>query len=262
MNYKFSIQADAKLSAASLNNIKAQLNQLGKQAGVKIDYSGVTKTSAALQGANKEAKTLGQTLSNDIKKIAEWAIATGVIYGLINAIKQSVTAAVEFDKTLVNLQIVTGDTREQTEALMLTYNKMAQELGATTQQVATSANEFLRQGLSVSDTNKMIEASTYLSKLGMIDSADATTYLTSATKGFKLSADEAMGVVDKLTKVDLSAAVSAGYLAEAMSKTSTSAQLAGVDIDTLVGYIATIGEVTQKSASTVGQSIKLCAMAA
>ena len=66
---------------------------------------------------------------------------------------------------------------------MNTYNQMAKTLGATTVEVADSANSFLRQGKSVEETNTLIRDSMILSKVGMIDSATATQYLTSAMKG-------------------------------------------------------------------------------
>lgn len=44
-----------------------------------------------------------------------------------------------------------------------------------------------------------------LSKVGMIESAEATEYLTSAMKGYKVEVDDAMGIIDKLTKIDLNA---------------------------------------------------------
>jgi len=46
-------------------------------------------------------------------------------------------------------------------------------------------------------------------------------------------------------KVDMSAAVSSSYIATAMSEVSTSAKLAGISMDDLVGYIAAIGSTTQ-----------------
>ena len=42
-----------------------------------------------------------------------------------------------------------------------------------------------------------------LSKVGMIEATEATELMTAALNGFKLSADDAMGIVDKLSAVDL-----------------------------------------------------------
>lgn len=48
----------------------------------------------------------------------------------------------------------------------------------------------------------MLESSTKLSTLGMLDSAEATELMTSSLNGFNLTAKESEGVVDKLVKVD------------------------------------------------------------
>lgn len=89
----------------------------------------------------------------------------------------------------------------------------------------------------------------------MIDAADATQYLTSVMKGFKMEASEMMDVVSALTATDQSMAVSAGGIAEALSRSSVSAQLAGMSFEELTAAVSTIGEVTQKSMSSVGESI-------
>ena len=216
------------------------------------------KANVAAASKNEDSwlKKVTSSMKDATARIFDYTIAYRAITGIEQIFRESINVAKELDSTMVDLQIVTGGTRTEAEELMATYNEMASSLGSTTQAVAESANEFLRQGLSAQETNQMIEASQYLSKLGMIESSEATQYLTSATKGYQLSATEAMSVVDKLTKVDINAAVSSGYLAEAMARTANSAQQAGVDMDTLIGYIATIGETTQRSASTVGESLK------
>lgn len=90
----------------------------------------------------------------------------------------------------------------------------------------------------------------------MISQSEATTALTSALKGFKLEASEVASVVDKLTKVDQVAAVSAGGIATALSKSAVSASLAGMSMDELIAAVSTIGEVTQKSMDSVGEAMK------
>lgn len=90
----------------------------------------------------------------------------------------------------------------------------------------------------------------------MISQSEATTALTSALKGFKLEASEVASVVDKLTKVDQVAAVSAGGIATALSKSAVSANLAGMSMDELIAAVSTIGEVTQKSMDSVGEAMK------
>lgn len=141
-------------------------------------------------------------------------------------------------------------------SLMGKYNELAKDMSVTTKNITSSADEWLRQGKSVAETNELIKDSVILSKVGQIDAAEATKYLTSAMNGFKAETSDVIGIVDKLTNVDLESATSAGGLAEAMSKCANSADVAGVSMDALIGYIATVAEVTQKSDSVVGESFK------
>ena len=157
---------------------------------------------------------------------------------------------------MIDIQIVTGKSTEEVGAMIEEYNQYARELGVTTQAVATAANQFLRMGYNAQDTAKLIDSSMKLSKLGMIEAGQAAEYLTSAIKGYQLSADESKKVVDMATTLDMSYAVDAGYIFNAMSRTATSAKLAKVDMPELQSMIAVIGETTQKDASVVGESLK------
>lgn len=135
-------------------------------------------------------------------------------------------------------------------------NQQAQSIGATTKEVADSADSWLRQGKSAKEAGKLVYDSMMLSKLGQIQSADASKYLTSALNGYKKSASEAIDVVDKLTAVDMQSASDAGGLAESMSKTASAADMAGVSMDKLIGMIASVKEVTQDSDESVGNMFK------
>ena len=108
------------------------------------------------------------------------------------------------------------------------YNQVAQTLGATTKDIADSAVTWLRQGKTGQEANTLIYDSMMLAKNGMIDSASAAKYLTSAMNGYKVSAEDAVTIVDKLSKLDSSAAITAGGLSEAMAQTAVTASDAGV----------------------------------
>lgn len=195
---------------------------------------------------------LGSALKTNIKQKAVTAIAGFSVQQL----KEVYDNVVKLDSAVVNLSMVTGYNRDRTKELVASYSEMAQELGAVTSEVAAAADDWLRQGYSLEDTNELIKTSTVLSKIGLIDSAEATQYLTSAIKGYKVEINDAMSIADKLSAVDMAAAVSVGGLAEGMSKTANSARLAGVEIDTLLGYLAAVGEVTQQDMASIGNAFK------
>ena len=58
----------------------------------------------------------------------------------------------------------------------------------------------------------MLRSTLMLSKLGALDSAQATEYLTSILNGFNMEASQSEDVVNKLVSVDNIAATSAGKI--------------------------------------------------
>ena len=114
----------------------------------------------------------------------------------------------------------------------------------------------MRQGETIEDTTELLRASTIMTRVGQLEAAESTEYLTSVLKGYKLEAEDAMGVVDALSQVDIESASSVADLAEALQRSANTASVAGVSFEKLLGYIATIKETTQRSASVVGQSMK------
>ena len=222
-----------------------------------IEQRSMKANSAA---RNHGAQSIWDLMKYDMSRAVSRIFDYGMAFRILNSIPQILrkinTLTQQLYESLMNIRVVTGYNQEEAQKLIITYQKLGKELGATTQEVANSANEWLRQGYNASEAGKLIEASTKLSKLGMISSSQATEYLTSALKGFKIEAEGAINIVDKLTKVDMEAAVSAGDIAEGLSRTATSAQLAGLNMDQTVGILSTIGEVTQKSMSSVGESLK------
>lgn len=244
--------------------IEDNLRSRGREKDVDLinqDYQQKTKErQLEMLTRGHGARNIWDVLSQDIQRSFAMIFDYGLAYRAINGIRTAFQGVIqdtkELDAALTNIRIVTGDTRENTEDLMKTYNSLAKELGATTVSIAEASNEWLRQGYTVTEVSDLIEASTYLSKLGMIDSSQATEYLTSALKGFKLEASEAMDIVSKLTALDMDYAASAGDIAEGLSRTATTAQMAGMTLDEAAAAITTIVDVSQKSASSVGESLK------
>ena len=183
-------------------------------------------------------------------------IASQSIRAIGTASRSAINDVKALDAAITDLRIATGKSHEQVAEMVQGYNTLAKNLGATTTQITSAADTWLRQGHSISDTNQLIRDSMVLSKIGQIDAADSAKYLTSALKGYKLEAEDAISVIDKISAIDITSATDAAGLAEAMSRTAVTADLAGVSMEKLLGYLATVGEVTQKSMSTVGESFK------
>jgi DNA repair exonuclease SbcCD ATPase subunit len=209
------------------------------------------KEQAAIEAKNKDIKSTNGLLSDTLKNFMKFT----VYYTALNYLKQGIQQALEtlqdLDAAFTDIRLVTGDTAEATAELAQEYNDLAKAYGSTTTDVAEGASEWLRQGKTTEETTELLKASMTLSKVGAMESADATEYLTSALNGYQLEASDAMSVVDKLSAVDLAAATSSEELAEALSRTANIANDSEVSFDKLIAMIGTVSSVTRKSASTI-----------
>ena len=214
------------------------------------------RTETELKRIQIETDTFGNKVKKAFANNVVQMFANAIKTMLLKALKEAINNVVKLDKCITDLQIATGKSRKETEELIKEYASLGKEIGATTTEVANSADTWLRQGYSISEANKLIKDSLMLSKLGQLESEEAAKALTSAMKGYKISVEDATSIVDKFTAVDMKAAISAGDIATAMAETAAGADVAGVSMDRLIGYIATTGEVTQDGAESVGVFFK------
>lgn len=203
-----------------------------------------------------DAKNATSELGDTIKKVFNYVLVYKGFQLLSEGIQQAIDTMKDLDKAFTDIQMVTGDSDEATAELAQEYNALAKQMGSTTQEVAEGASEWLRQGKTAAETTELLKASMTLSKVGAIESSQATELLTSSLNGYKLEAEDAMSVVDKISAIDLAAATSSEELAIALARTANSANDANVSFDKLLAMIGTVSSVTRKSASTIGESFK------
>ena len=194
------------------------------------------------KGANNWIDMIGSGIKNTITRMFDYNGVYRVLNKLSRGLQQIIALTKQLDQATFNIQVVTGQSRNEVSGLITSYRKLA-------------ANVWRRQGYEAQQANELITASTYLSKLGMIEAGQATQYLTSMIKGFKMEVSDAVNIVSKLTAVDMQAATSAGDIAAALQNVSTTAQLAGVSLDETIAYASTIIETTQRDASSVGMAL-------
>lgn len=220
----------------------------------------VKTATAESNTKDKEQLTLVDKLKSSFKDYFNNFMSYGLVNNAMNAmttaIRQSIDTVIELNTAMTDVQMVTGESAEQTAELAHQYSQMAKELGATTTEVANGAAEWLRQGKSVAETNQLLESSMILSKVGAIESSQATELLTSTLNGYKKEANEAMHVVDAMSAVDLAAATSVEELAVALQSTANMARVNGVGFEQLLGMVGAVSEASRRSASVVGNSFK------
>lgn len=256
-----------------INELKQEHQELVKQFNAWQQVTQITQTESKylkeqaqnFRQISAQAKAHAQDMGSLEKSYNKFSATVGnifkyiITYQLYNKMVQGIQNAIEvmknLDKAFTDIRMVTMDSKDDIHNLSIEYNQLAKEMGSTTLEVANGATEWLRQGKTAEETTKLLKASMTLSKVGAIESSQATELLTSALNGYKIATEDAMSVVDKISAIDLAAATSSEELAVALSRTANSADDAGVSLDKLLGMIGTVSSVTRKSASTIRRVI-------
>lgn len=183
-----------KLTSEEIQRITENTNKLDTQHQTNL---------AKINSQIKVQKNFLQEILDGFKQSFAQFSGANVAFEIIQRIRQGMSEIIqitkELDADLVDLQIASGATREEMYNMLSSFADLGNQLGRTTRDISEAANDWLRAGYEGKEATDLIKASTQLSTLGMINTSDATSYLISVLKGWKLEASEVSEVVDKLT---------------------------------------------------------------
>jgi TP901 family phage tail tape measure protein len=256
-------------SAEKLINLITKYKELGA-AG---HYAEAEQLKPAIEKTNREldkqiassrrsaegVRNWSTRITDAVKNTVSYALSLGLVREAQQQLNQAMKFAIELNTEMTKIQLLQVEGAQSSEeiyALSQSYNALAQSMGVATLEVAKGSVEWLRQGKTIEETTELLKASTMLSKLGAIEAAEATEFLTSAINGYGMSAKDAVSIVDKLIAVDNVAATSAKELATALRYSSAVAADAGVSFEQLVSYIGVISQTTRQNAEMIGQALK------
>lgn len=228
--YDVNINVNSKNTVQGLNNI-----------------SNSAKNTTTVFGRLKNA-VAGTFSSRKIETTAYLAL----LKEMNDAAERAKDTMVQLDKVVTDLSVATGDSRSSVKDLLKDYNTMAKQLASTTTQVGQAADDYLRAGKSMKESNQLIKDSIMLSKLGQINSSEATEDLLATMNGFDMSVNQVNDALDAMVAIDMAASTSSGDIATALKYCASSADIAGVSFNKLAAMIGTVQDKTMQSAETVG----------
>lgn len=258
MAKKIRIQAELDDS-----KLRKQLDDIGKRKEkimVDVDSGNIGNADQSMKRLNRTVSDsnsvfgrLKSTISNTFS--SGKIVLTGylmVLNEINKAGKNAKQTIQEIDKAVTDLSVATNMSRESVTGLIKDYNTYAKQLSSTTTQITSAADDYLRAGKSMSETQALIKDSIMLSKLGQLGSGEATEDLLAVMNGYEMSIDEVSRALDVMVALDMEAATSSSDIATALKYCASSADVAGLSFDKLAAMIATTQEKTMQSAETIG----------
>ena len=175
----------------------AQLQQLEK------DFIGVAN---AARQSNKLGKSWFQTLKDGMGSFSYWLSSTFLVMKTIQSIKGGLGTVKQLDTALVDLKKTTTMTNSELEKFYYDSNKVAKQMGVTTEEIINQASAWSRLGFSSGEAaTKMAKYSSMFASISPgMDVDKATNGLVSIMKAFDIGNDNPDDVLDEImSKVNI-----------------------------------------------------------
>lgn len=248
------VNQTATNSAASQKKISDAAGQVAGKAEQAAD------SFMQMSDAQKNSIKSTEQLEGGFNRLADRLKYMFGFTAMFNRLRQVIRSTFqdmqELDKAYASIAYVTNETVADLWSTYGDYANMAEKLGQSTADVIKASAIYRQQGL---DTAQALELTTDTMKLATIAGNDysiATQEMTAALRGFKMEMDEGGHVSDVYSELAAHAAASVDDIAQAMSRTASIANSAGMSFENTSAFLTQMIETTQESAENIGTSMK------
>ena len=249
-NLKQQIAAKEQANVSSVRNTGAKAGIDAGQFRISADMANQYKN--VLEQVRAREQLVGKIQG----VVQQWFSIYAAVRMVSNAIRSVISTIQELDKTITEIAIVTDMTQEDLWGQMQSYTEMARSYASSISGVYKVSQLYYQQGLQTADVMALTEQTLKMARISGLDYAEATNYMTNAVRSFKMEMTEAQRVVDVYSAIAAASATDTTELAEAMSKTASSAEAVGSSFENTTAMMAVMIEATRESASNIGSAMK------
>jgi len=250
------------VNAISIKNVSPQINAAVASMN-KLNKSS-SNVSQSLTESATEMQEFGKQAGLAIRRFAAFSAVTGVIYSLSNSITQGIQAYIDYDKELVRLQQVTGETAGGLQLLQDSISQLATGFGVSSKELTTVSVTLAQAGLSAKDTERALRALALSSLAPSFDDMNETVEGSIALmRQFGISAGQLEPALGSINAVAAAFAVEADDLITAIQRTggvfATASKGVSEGTDALNEFIAVFTSVratTRESAETIATGLR------
>lgn len=249
------LDTSIRSSGQSLEAYGKQLLQLGpqgKQAFQQLATS-VAQSEVPVRRLTGMLGEVGIALKNSIR----WQLSSSLIHGFMGSVQQAFNYAQNLNRSLNNIQIVTGQSNEQMAKFAETANKAAKALSSTTVSYTDAALIYYQQGIR---DQKEIEARTNATiKMANVtgqSAAKVSDQMTAIWNNFAKGSTNLEYYADVITALGAATASSSEEISRGLEKFAAIADTVGLSYENATAALATITATTRNSADSVGTGLR------
>ena len=157
------------------NDLKKQFLEIQKENNLSLNVDTakaqkeINQTTNAVQATRSETVTLANSLQKTFSNMGLVVSAQMALQLIRKAAKEASQAVEEYDSYVTNLSVITGGSRESSNKLLADLAEKSLEFKVDISSLESAEETLLRTGKTIDETNKYLENTVYLSKLGFQD---------------------------------------------------------------------------------------------
>lgn len=259
---KFSSQEALGGIQAFIREISGGVNGMYKNlvpAAKSLDQTAKAITSVAKTSkqAKEETSSLAEAVGVSAKRFASFAIAAGAIANVVLQFKKGSDAALQFDRELVRLKQVGGDSRIAIEGIADRVTYLSKTLGVSSSELIKNATTLRQAGLSANDTKLALDS---LAKTTLAPTFDSIGNTTEGVIAILSQFGQGVGSLEaqlgSINRVAADFAVESGDLVEAVKRTGGAFVSAGGNLEELLALFTSVRATTRESAESIATSFR------
>jgi TP901 family phage tail tape measure protein len=248
-----------QVDSAGMNRYLAQVNSLNantprvRQQMDELNLS-FQRLGSSVNTSSSHVLGFGEQLGVAMQRFPIWMIASTAFYQSLNILTSFYDTLTLIDEKLISIAKVTNST--DMAGMLDRATESAKEFGRTIDQALTSVGEISKLGFNKEQAESLSRDSLLLATVGEMGDADAANYLVGILRQYKLEVADVSSVVDSLNELSNKTGATTISLGQALSKSSSSAQVAGMSFNELAGVASTVIETLKIGGNEAGTFLK------
>lgn len=243
-----------KTSGKTLKDYKNELEACGP-----AGQEAFQKVAISIATAENPVRRLNKTMQGfltTLKNTAKWQLSSTMVHGFIGALQSAYGYAQNLNKSLTNIQIVTGQSAEQMEQFAIRANKAAKALSASTLAYTDAALIYYQQGLDDSAVEERTNTTIKMMNVTGQSAEEVSSYMTAIWNNFDNGTNSLEYYADAITALGAATASSSEEIADGLQKFAAIADTVGLSYEYATSALATVVAETRQSADVIGTSFK------
>lgn len=191
-----------------------------------------------------------------IEKIIRYRVAFIAMQSAIQALKSTFTIAKDLEHDFAQLAKVLQINIKATESYKQKAFEFSRTFGVGVKDIIEIMRVWAQQGKTQTEINDLTKATILGMTAANLSATDAVETLTAAQRIYNVAGEDSVSIFDKILNVERLFAVTTGDLAESIKLLGITAEEFGINLDSLLGSITAVVQVTRRTGSQVANSLK------